>query len=48
MLLVYIDKFNEMLGAHADLKLSLQDSFPFGHQAGVYFSKADLVYSHVS
>jgi hypothetical protein len=44
MFLVYNDKFNEILGAHADLKLGLQDTFPFAHEAGVYFPKGDLVY----
>jgi gluconolactonase len=44
MFLVYNDKFNEMLGANADLKLALQDSFPFAHEAGVYFPKGDFVY----
>jgi gluconolactonase len=44
MLLVYNDKFNEMLGAHADLKLAFQDSFPFAHEAGVYFPAGDYLY----
>jgi gluconolactonase len=44
MFLIYNDKFNEMLGANADLKLALQDSFPFAHEAGVYFPKGDFVY----
>jgi gluconolactonase len=44
MFLVYNDKFNEMLGAYADLKLALQDTFPFAHEAGVYFPKGDFVY----
>lgn len=44
MFVIYNEKFNEMLGAHADLKLALQESFPFAHEAGVYFPSTDSVY----
>ncbi|KAH3948037.1 hypothetical protein HBI56_202500 [Parastagonospora nodorum] len=43
-LLVYNDKFNEMLGAHADLKLVLQDNIPFAYEAGIYSPKHDHVF----
>lgn len=44
MFLVYNDKFNEILGACADVKLVHQETFPFAHEAGVYLPKSDSVY----
>jgi gluconolactonase len=44
MFLIYNDKFNDILGAHADLKVALEWNLPFAYQAGIFDSKADAVY----
>ncbi|KAF9701567.1 hypothetical protein EKO04_000583 [Ascochyta lentis] len=44
MFLVYSDHFQSILGAHADLKVALEEEFPFAYQGGVYTPAHDVLY----
>ncbi|KAF1946516.1 calcium-dependent phosphotriesterase [Clathrospora elynae] len=44
MFLICNVRFNDILGAHADIKLSLQEDIAFAYQAGVYDSKGDFIH----
>jgi gluconolactonase len=45
LFLVYNESFNDILGAHADLKVALEWDLPFAYQAGIYDSNSDAVYA---
>lgn len=44
MFLIYNERFQSILGAHADLKIAFEEDFPFAYQGGIYMPATDVLY----